>query len=215
MSRGELLARLRAVSIPTLGHFLEDGFLAPEIRRLAGSGTLAGVARTVRISEQDATAMNRAILRVEPGEVLVVSMSGDIRHAPLGAVTAAALFARGAAGVVVDGAVTDLGDLRASGLSVYARGTSCLTTKRRFGDESELGVPVECGGVLIRDGDLVLGDDNGVVALTAEAASAVVGLAEASDAAEPALLARIRAGEPLANLLALGPRATSPSQPDG
>ena len=198
-----LLDRLRGVSVPTLGHFLEDGFLDPGITRLSGSGTVAGPARTVRISGHDAVATNHAILALQPGEILVVSMSGDHRHAPVGAVTAAAILARGGIGVVVDGAVTDLGDLRASGLTVYARGTSCLTTKRRYGTDSVHGGPVDCGGVRISPGDLVVGDDNGAASLTPEAAADVVRLAEESDGAEPELLRRIRAGEPLEGLLAV------------
>jgi regulator of RNase E activity RraA len=197
-----LVERLRGVTVPTIGHFLEDGFLDPGITRLAGSGTLVGRARTVRIAGNDAVAMNRAILALEPGEILVVSMSGDHRHAPLGAVTAAAIAARGALGVVVDGVVTDIADLRASGLAVHARGTACLTTKRHYGHDSEHGAPVECGGVEVATGDLVLASDDGVASLTREAAAGVVRRAEESDAAEPELLRRIRGGEPLEDLLA-------------
>jgi 4-hydroxy-4-methyl-2-oxoglutarate aldolase len=197
-----LLERLRGVTVPTIGHFLEDGFLDPGITRLAGSGTVVGHARTVRIAGNDAVAMNHAILALEPGEILVVSMSGDHRHAPLGAVTAAAIVARGGLGVVVDGVVTDVLDLRASGLTVHARGTACLTTKRHYGTDSEQGAPLECGGVEVATGDLVLASDDGVASLTREAAAGVVRLAEESDAAEPELLGRIRGGEPLEGLLA-------------
>jgi regulator of RNase E activity RraA len=66
--------------------------------------------------------------------VLVVDMSGDHLHAPVGAVTAAAAKAQGAAGAVVDGRATDVQELRETGLPVFARGTTCLTTKRVFGD---------------------------------------------------------------------------------
>ncbi|AXJ10898.1 RraA family protein [Arthrobacter sp. PM3] len=196
-----LLERLRGVTVPTIGHFLEDGFLDPGIARLAGSGTVVGPARTVRIAGNDAIAMNQAILALEPGEILVVSMSGDHRHAPLGAVTAAAIVARGGLGVVVDGMVTDVADLRASRLAVHARGTTCLTTKRHYGSDSEQGAPVECGGVRVATGDLVLASDDGVASLTRDAAAGVVRPAQESDAAEPDLLRRIRAGEPLEGIL--------------
>jgi regulator of RNase E activity RraA len=66
--------------------------------------------------------------------VLVVDMSGDHLHAPVGAVTAAAAKAQGAAGAVVDGRATDVQELRETGLPVFARGTTCLTTKWVFGD---------------------------------------------------------------------------------
>jgi 4-hydroxy-4-methyl-2-oxoglutarate aldolase len=198
----DLLTRLSRVSVPTLGHFLEEGFLPPEIRRLAGQGTMVGRARTVRICGQDALAMNRAILGLQPGDFLVVGMSGDYGHAPLGAVTAAAIVARGAVGVVVDGAVTDLADLQGSGLSIHARGTSCLTTKRHGSSGSAAGAMIDCAGVQIADGELVLADDNGVAVFAPGVLAGVLPLAEASDAAEPELLRRIRSGEALDGLLA-------------
>ncbi len=147
--------------------------------------------------------MNRALLALHPGAVLVVDMSGDHRHAPVGAVTAAAATAQGAAGVVVDGVATDLLELRATGLPVFARGTSCLTTKRVHHAGSAVNVPVMCGGVEVRPGDWVLGDDNGVIVLSPEVLAGVLEQALASDAAEPALLARIAAGEPLESVLAV------------
>ncbi|WP_459383784.1 RraA family protein [Arthrobacter humicola] len=198
-----LRERLAAVSFPTIGHFLEDGFVDPAIRSLLDGVKVAGPAVTVRIAENDAYAMNRALLELYPGAVLVVDMSGDHRHAPVGAVTAAAATAQGAAGVVVDGVATDILELRTTRLPVFARGTSCLTTKRVRSAGSAVNVPVQCGGVQVNPGDWVLGDDNGVIILSAEAAANVLGLALDSDAAEPALLARIEAGEPLESVLAI------------
>jgi len=200
---GGLAEGLAAVSYPTIGHFLEDGFVDPAIGSLLDGVKVAGPAVTVRIADHDAYAMNRALLELYPGAVLVVDMSGDHRHAPVGAVTAAAATAQGAAGVVVDGVATDLLELRATGLPVFARGTSCLTTKRVRSAGSAVNVPVQCGGVQVNPGDWVLGDDNGVIVLSAEAAANVLGLALDSDAAEPALLARIEAGEPLESVLAI------------
>ena len=137
----------------------------PAIRSLLDGVKVAGPAVTVRIAEHDAFAMNRALLELYPGAVLVVDMSGDHRHAPVGAVTAAAATAQGAAGVVVDGVATDILELRATGLPVFARGTSCLTTKRVHSGGSAVNVPVQCGGVQVNPGDWVLGDDNGVIVL--------------------------------------------------
>ena len=195
-------AGLAAVSYPTIGHFLEDGFVDPAIRSLLDGVKVAGPAVTVRIADHDAYAMNRALLELYPGAVLVVDMSGDHRHAPVGAVTAAAATAQGAAGVVVDGVATDILELRATGLPVFARGTSSLTTKRVHSAGSAVNIPVQCGGVLVNPGDWVLADDNGVIVLSPEAAAEVLGRALASDAAEPALLARISSGEPLESVLA-------------
>lgn len=201
LADADLLAQLEAVSYPTIGHFLEDGFLDPAIQSLLNGVKMAGPAVTVRIVGNDAIALNRALLELSPGAVLTVDMDGDHRHAPVGAVTAAAAKARGAAGIVVDGVATDLLELRSTGLPVFARGTSCLTTKRVHGTASTVNVAITCGGVSVNPGDWVLGDGNGVVVLSPQEASGVVARALASDAAEPELLARIAAGEPLEALL--------------
>lgn len=212
LSSPELLARLAEVSYPTIGHFLEDGFVDPAIQSLLECSLtedgfdavkIVGHAVTVRIVDNDAIAMNRALLALTPGSVLVVDMSGDHRHAPVGAVTAAAAKAQGAAGVVVDGVATDLLELRQTALPVFARGTSPLTTKRVHGMGSAVNVPVRCGSITVNPGDVVLADSNGVLVLSPEVANSVVGQAEASDAAEPAILTRIASGESLDAILAL------------
>ncbi|MFJ4208982.1 RraA family protein [Paenarthrobacter sp. NPDC089675] len=198
-----LLQALSAVSYPTIGHFLEDGFVDPAIQSLLSDVKIAGPAVTVRVADYDAIAMNRALLALQPGDILVVDMLGDHRHAPIGAVTAAAAIAQGAAAVVVDGVATDVLELRQAGLPVFARGTTSLTTKRKYGTGSAIEVPVLCGGVEVNPGDLVLGDDNGVIVLSPDASRGVLDKALASDAAEPDILGRISAGHPLESILAL------------
>ncbi|WP_322620006.1 RraA family protein [Streptomyces acidicola] len=202
----DLLERLQRVDLPTLGHLLEEGFVGSAIRRLGQPRRMAGTAATLALDAPDATAVNRALVALRPGEVLVIDMGGDHAHAPIGAVTAAAARARGAAGIVVDGVVTDVDALTdpRSGMPVHARGTSCLTTKRLDGRGGRRQVPVDIGGVRIAPGDLVLGDANGVIALPPTWLAAVVHEAELADAAEPDLIRRIRAGEDLRTLLHLG-----------
>lgn len=206
---GELLNKLSRVEFPTLGHYLEDGFCSLEIRSLVPGPRMIGTASTVRIPDFDAAAVNQAILQLQPGEVLVLDMDGDIGHAPVGAVTVAAAESRGAAGILVDGVVTDINELSSSSggrvpLPIYARGTSCRTTKRKGSGQSEFGVPVSVGGVTVNQGDIVLGDANGVLVVPAETVEAVVGLALASDDAEPGILRRIASGEPLEQILYVG-----------
>ncbi|WP_026119707.1 RraA family protein [Nocardiopsis ganjiahuensis] len=198
-----LLDTLADVEIPTLGHVLEEGFCDPGVRSLTPVPRLAGVAHTVRLAEPDALAVNRAVVGLARGGVLVIEVAGGL-HAPIGAVTAAAVGARGGAGIVVDGPVTDLSALRESGLAVYARGTTCLTTKRLGTAADGVGAPVTVGGTRVRTGDLVLGDENGLLVLDPDTFDpSLADDARRSDLAEPELLTRIRAGEPLDGLLAL------------
>lgn len=186
-----------AVDVPTLGHFLEDGFCDPAIVRQAGAGRLVGRAVTVRITATDSTLVHKATALLRPGDVLVVDTGGDRRHAPVGGVVGHAVAASGAAGIVIDGVCTDRAMLTETGLSVYARGTSVLTTKLHGLDAGGINVPVSCGGVAVQPGDLVLGDDNGVLIANPAQVGAVLDRARASDEAEPALLRRIASGDKL------------------
>ena len=197
----ELVSRLQAVSFPTIGHFLEEGFLDTGIRSMLPNVHLVGRAVTVRVASADAFATNRALALLVPGDVLVIDTGHDTSHAPVGAVTACAAQCAGAAGIVVDGVVTDIVELRSAGLPVFARGTSVLTAKRKLDANSAVNVPVLCGGVMVNPGDVVMADDNGVLVLSPEEAAAIVELALSTDRAEPDILERLRSGEAIGTVL--------------
>lgn len=196
-----LLRSLESVSFPTLGHFMEDGFADHRIRAMVPNVKVIGRAVTLKLLSPDAIPVNRALSQLKPGDVLVIDMSGNHTHAPVGAVTACAALNAGARGVIVDGVVTDLIELRSTGLPVFARGTSLLTTKKRDTMSSLFNEPVICGGVVVRPGDIVLADDNGVLFAEASALAAVIDMALASDRAEPTILARLSAKAPLHEVL--------------
>lgn len=196
-----LRAKLERLSFPTLGHYLEEGFADPEIRRVVeAGGRVIGTAFTVRTTATDSTALHHAAGVIEPGQVLVLDTGGDRRHAPLGEVVAAQLVARGAAGAVVDGVVTDVDEIAELGLTVHARGTSMLTTKLQGIDAGGVNVPVTCGGAVVHPGDVVLADANGVLVVPLEGLEALVDLALEDDAEEPALIDQLRGGAPLGSL---------------
>lgn len=210
MSRSthELIEALKRVEIPTLGHFLEEGFCDQDLRPINSGPQMVGRARTLDLTQPDAFAVNRALLALEHGDVLVIRVAGR-GHAPVGAVTAHAAIAQGAAGIVVDGPVTDQAALRElqDRLPVFATGLTARTTKRSGALAGEpdgaLDRPIEIAGVTVRPGDLVLGDAQGILVLGPEGpGDEVLDAALASDAAEPALVARIESGEPLSAILA-------------
>lgn len=195
-----LAQQVAEVDPPTLGHFLEEGFCTPRIRRLAGTGRVVGRAVTVRITATDSTLVHKVTSLLQHGDMLVVDTGGDEIHAPVGGVVAHAVAASGAAGVVVDGVCTDQQMLIGTGLSVHARGTSMLTTKLHGLDAGGINVPVTCGGVAVRPGHLVVADDNGVLIADPVQVEAVLPKARASDQGEPELLKRLQAGEKLPEL---------------
>jgi 4-hydroxy-4-methyl-2-oxoglutarate aldolase len=203
MDESQLIEQLNAVSFPTLGHFLEEGFADSQLRAMVPGVKIVGRALTLKLVGADAIAVNQALALIKPGDVLVIDTGGDWQHAPVGAVTSCAASCAGAVGIVVDGAVTDLLELREAGLPVFARGTSLLTTKLHGRGDSQINQPIRCAGVTVHPGDLVLADDNGVLFLDPVTAQNVIERALASDRAEPQLLARLRAGEPVASVLSI------------
>jgi 4-hydroxy-4-methyl-2-oxoglutarate aldolase len=196
----DLIDRLQTLSYPTIGHYLEEGFLDTGIHRLVGQGKVVGRAVTVRTTPTDSTNLHHVASDLEQGDVLVVDTGGDRRHAPLGEVVTEAIHARGAAAVIVDGVCTDIDELRRIGLPVYARGTSLLTTKLEATGLGSIYRPIVCGGQHVRTGDIVLADANGVLVASPETLERIVETIEADDAEEPALIAAIRSGSRLGDL---------------
>lgn len=196
----ELVSKLARASVPTFGHYLEVGFVSPEIHRLCGAGRLFGRAVTVRLTAQDSTLLHHVVGQLEAGDFLVIDTGGDRTHAPVGEMIARAVAARGGLGVLVDGAVTDLDEIEAQGIAAYARGTSALTTKLLHLDEGGINVPVVAGGVLVRPGDVVLADRNGVFVAPAELLEPLVDEILADDDDEIDLAQQIANGARLGEL---------------
>jgi regulator of RNase E activity RraA len=199
----EALTLLTDVETATIGHIRSDGFMVPDIQCLTEGIRIAGPALTVSLPGDDGTALVRAVSAAKPGQILVIERPGDDRHACWGAVMTAAAQAAGIVGVVLDGYVTDLAAIRASGLPVWCRGRSPLTTKNRGG--GTMGGEIRCGGATVRTGDLVLADENGVYAAAPDAALAAAREALVIQAREPAIIARLEAGETMAVVYGLAP----------
>jgi regulator of RNase E activity RraA len=121
---------------------------------------LVGQALTVKCWPGDNLAIYGALGRVRDGDVLVIDNRGHTGSCGSGANVLKQPWARGLRGVVIDGAWRDVGDIKELGLPVFGRGRSAFSPpKRRPG---EINVAVNCGGVIVHPGDLVVGDDEGV-----------------------------------------------------
>ncbi|WP_370204030.1 RraA family protein [Salipiger bermudensis] len=190
---------LSDIETATLGFFLETGFMAPSIQGLDLQARVFGPALTVRMSGDDGAPLVEALSGARPGQVIVIDRCGDLRHACWGAVTSAAAQARGVVGSVIDGFVTDRSAILAANFPVWCRGRSPVITKPR-GLGGEVNVAVNCGGVAVRPGDIVLAYENGVVVLDPAKAADHVARARQMQTDEAAILARLKAGEPMAEI---------------
>lgn len=191
-----LLDELRDVCVSTLGHLRDHGFalgLVPNRRPVKVLGT----AVTVRIPHLDSTAVHLAVDHLRPGDVLVVDQSGDLTRSCFGGLVSFTAKSRGAAGAVIDGAVNDHDETQAYDFPVFSRGYSPLTT-RIGGIEGAINVPVSIGGAVVRPGDVVFGDSDGVAFLTPAEARGLGALLRGKEQAEIPARENIAAGGSIA-----------------
>ncbi len=163
----------------------------PWVQVIPGSRA-AGPARTVRCGQDDNLMVHAAMERVRPGDVLVLAMPRPAPVALVGELLALQAKVRGAAAVLVDGAVRDLEELRNLGLPTWARFVSV-----RGAGKSVVGAldePVVVGGATISPGDFVVLDADGAVVVAADRASAVLEAARARAAREQALRQQLERG---------------------
>jgi 4-hydroxy-4-methyl-2-oxoglutarate aldolase len=171
------------------------GVMPTAIKPVVRGMRITGPALTLHSPGGDNLWLHRAIYAAQPGDVLVVSVSGAYDHGYWGEIMATAAKVRGLAGLVIDGCVRDgdlLGDI---GFPVFARGLSIRGTGKDFGARGWIGHPTLFDDLTVHAGDLVVGDSDGVVVIPrAQAAQAVEASLE-REAGEAEQLRRIKAGE--------------------
>lgn len=160
-----LLDLLVSAEPAVIGHFRHTGFMSPALRpHFRDYRRIAGTAVTVRVPGMDGSMVHYAVGKARPGDVIVIDRCGDETIATLGGAVAYAAKVAGVAGIIVDGLVTDLQELREYGVPVWSKGTSAVTVKT-LGLGGEFCVPVTCGSVAVNPGDAVLADENGILVM--------------------------------------------------
>ena len=188
-----LLERLRVVDTTTLSDAGKQlAVMDPGLRPLRTGLKLVGTAVTVA-AHDDLMPVLDGLARAGAGDVLVVE--GGSGRALAGELFGNEALRRGLAGIVIDGYCRDTNELRELELPFYARGAvpSAAPAKAVPGEAGT----VRCGGVPVAPGDVLVGDDDGIVVGSAEALAAVLDGAEALQRTEASMLAAIRAGTSL------------------
>ena len=175
--------------------------LDPAIKPLDPKSRIAGRAVTVELEPGDNWFIHVALLDAGEGDILVVDAKGYTQAGPWGDVLTLAAQERGLAGLVIDGAVRDSQEIITSGFPVFTRGV-CIrkTTKVQTGT---VNVPVTIGGVLIHPGDILVGDADGLVRVSAADVDTALTSAEHRELKEEDMRARIREGATTLDLLGL------------
>ena len=175
--------------------------ISDNLARLAGSvglrpfhraGRLVGTAFTVRTRPGDNLAIHRALEMVGPGDVIVVDGGGDETRALVGEIMKNIAEHRGVSGYVIDGAIRDVAAFAASDFPCFAR--AVIHRGPYKSGPGEINVPVSIGGTVISPGDIVVGDEDGVVSFSQSSAPALLEAVKAQVAREEATLVSIREG---------------------
>ncbi len=166
-----------------------DRAMREELRPLSPDMTMVGWARTIacmdvhHIPEEPYATEIEAVDSILPGEIVVVATGRSKRNAPWGELLSTASLARGARGAVVDGLTRDVKKILALGFPVFAAGIKPVDSKGR-GLVMDYNIPVECGGVLVHPGDLVVADYDGVIVVPSAVVEDAVRIATAKVAKE-------------------------------
>jgi regulator of RNase E activity RraA len=168
------------------------GAMDYHLKPLAPEAVMAGPALTVRTRPGDNLMVWKAIDVAQPGDVLVIATYEYTTASTFGERVVAAAKAKGLAGIVCDGLCRDASGIRATGLPTFVTG-SVPSSPGKDGP-GEIGGAVACGGVVVHSGDLVVGDEDGVVVVPLADAPAVAERLKAIFEKEAHMVADLAAG---------------------
>lgn len=191
-----LIARAGALSSASLHEAGgRIGALPSSLTALSSSQKVCGRAFPVACPAGDNLYLHHAIYLAQPGDVLVVDTAGGGEFGYWGEILAEAARVRGIVGLIITGGVRDRSRLVEMGFPVFAERCCIRGTAKDPAARGAIGKAVKIGEITVEPGDLVFGDDDGVVVLPQTQAETIVLAAERRDLDELQILARLRAGE--------------------
>ena len=168
------------------------GLMKPYMRPIYTGANVCGTAVTVLLQPGDNWMMHVVAEQLQSGDVVVAACTADCSDGFFGDLLATSFRARGAKGLIIDGGVRDVKDLTAMGFPVFSRHISAKgTIKATLGS---VNIPVVCAGAEVNPGDVVMGDDDGVVVVPAAVAQQAADAAEAREANEAEKRAKLASG---------------------
>ena len=188
----QIIAQLRDIAVALLSDSMHRNCGSLGLRPFHKPAPLAGTAVTVRTRGGDNLAVLRAYDFCRPGDVMVIDAGGDVSNAVFGGIMSLGAEKLGLAGLVVDGAVRDVAEIGERSFPVYARGVS---HRGPYKDgPGAINVEVTVGGMVVRPGDIIVGDQDGLCAFSPALAETVIAKALKQRDAEEATIKAINEG---------------------
>jgi 4-hydroxy-4-methyl-2-oxoglutarate aldolase len=180
------------------------GLMRPYLRPIYHGPVIAGPAVTVSCATGDNLMLHAGLDICVPGDVLVVSTTSDSDHGMFGSLLGLSSQVRGVVALVIDAGVRDVSELTAMRFPVWAKLISAKgTTKNGPGS---VNVPIECAGVCVQPGDVIVADSDGVVVVSAKSAESVASAATERHEHEQRVRERLKCGESTLDILGLRAR---------
>lgn len=190
----EIVAAFREMPVAAIGDSMSRNVGTVGLRQYHQrlDTVLCGPAVTVRVRPGDNLMIHKALMMVQPGDVLVIDGGGDVSQALVGGLMRTTCVAKQLGGLVIDGAVRDLCEWAQEGMPIFAKGHTHRGPSKD--GPGEVNIPVSCAGLVVMPGDLIVGDADGVIAIPADQAADVLAKTRAHLAKEAKIRETNRTG---------------------
>jgi RraA family protein len=178
----DLIQQFAGLPVANIADMMNRMFCVSAKIRPMNETPLLGSAFTIKCRPGDNLLLHKALDMAEPGDVLVVDAQGDMSNSIMGELMVLWAMKRQLGGFVIDGAIRDIGSLKKLNIPIWASG---ITPAGPYKDgPGEINAPVSCGGVVVNPGDILIGDEDGLVVVHPADAPDLIKKTKAKNAAE-------------------------------